>query len=94
MIDETNGYIIKSKLTMTVKTLSKYNDQSRLARKKTKKTYSETQKLTNIQVEIILKEEKYTLTNRRTSRLNVDTRKQRVKPKMKNESPYVLLLLK
>ena len=94
MIDETNGYIIKSKLTMTVKTLSKYNDQSRLARKKTKKTYSETQKLTNIQVEIILKEEKYTLTNRRTSRLNVDTRKQRVKPKMKNEAPYVLLLLK
>ena len=37
MIDETNGYIIKSKLTMTVKTLSKYNDQSRLACKKTKK---------------------------------------------------------
>ena len=81
MIGETNGYIIKSKLTMTVKTLSKYNDHSRLARKKTKKTYSETQKLTNIQVEIILKEEKYTLTNRPTSRLNVDTRTQRVKPK-------------
>ena len=37
MIDETNGYIIKSKLTMTVKTLSKYNDQSRLARKKKQK---------------------------------------------------------
>ena len=43
MIDETNGYIIKSKLTMTVKTLSKYNDQSRLACKKTKKILRDTE---------------------------------------------------
>ena len=34
------------------------------------------------------------LTNRRTSRLTVDTRTQGVKQKMKNESLYVQLLLK
>ena len=34
------------------------------------------------------------LTNRCTSRLTVDTRTQRVKQKMKNEAPYVLLSLK
>ena len=38
MIDENNGRITKSKLTIIVKTLSKYNDLSRVAVKK-KKTY-------------------------------------------------------
>ena len=31
MIDENNGCITKSKLTITVKTLTKYNDPSRVA---------------------------------------------------------------
>ena len=58
-------------------------------------TGSETQELTNIYV----KRNKNTRgrkrhTNRRTSRLTVDTRTQRVKQKMKNEAPYVRLLLK
>ena len=35
MIDENNGRITKSKLTIIVKTLSKYNDLSRVAVKKT-----------------------------------------------------------
>ena len=34
------------------------------------------------------------LTNRRSSRLTVDTCTERIKQKMKNEAPYVLLLLK
>ena len=45
MIDENNGFITKSKLTIIVKTLSKYNDWSRV---EAKQTYSETQKLKNI----------------------------------------------
>ena len=44
MIDENNGCITKSKLTITVKTLSKYNDRNRVAAKQTnKQTYSETE---------------------------------------------------
>ena len=80
MIDENNGCITKSKLIITVKTLTKYNDRSRVAAKQTNKH----------------KKGKYILTNRRTSRLTVDTRRERerVKQKMKNEAPYVLLLLK
>ena len=35
MIDENNGRITKSKLTIIVKTLSKYNDLIRVAVKKT-----------------------------------------------------------
>ena len=42
----------------------------------------------------ILKKQKEILINRHTSRLTVDTRTQRVKQKLKNEVPYVLLLLK
>ena len=37
MIDENNGRITKSKLTITVKTLSKFNDRSRLTAKQTNK---------------------------------------------------------
>ena len=50
----------------------------------------------------MLKEEKYLRTNRRTSRLTVDTHththththreRERIKQKIKNEVPYVLLL--
>ena len=78
MIDENNGCVTKSKLTITVKTLSKYNDRSRVAAKQTnKQTDSETQKLRNIQIENIPKEQKDILTNRRTNRLTVDTRTER-----------------
>ena len=90
MGDEDSGCIKKLKLIITVKTLSTYNDRTRVAAKQTNKhTYSETQKLTNI-----LKDEKYILTRRRTNRLIADTRTQRVKQKMKNGAPYVLLSLK
>ena len=52
MIDKNNDFVIKSKLTLTVKTLSKYNDRNRVAAKQTnKQTDSDTQKLTNIQEE-------------------------------------------
>ena len=94
MIDENNGCLTKPKLTITVKTLRKYKYQSRVVAKQTNKQKgSETQKLTNIQVESILKEEKYMLTNRHTSRLTVDTLTEIVKQKNKNEAPSVLLLL-
>ena len=65
MIDENNGCVKKSKLTITAKTFSKYNDWSSVA---AKQTDSQTQKLTNMYVENILKEEKDKLTNRRTNR--------------------------
>ena len=57
---ENNGCVKKSKLTITVNILSKYNQRSRVAAKQAnKQTYSETQNLRNIQVEKILQEEKY-----------------------------------
>ena len=65
MIDENNGCVKKSKLIITAKTFNKYNDWSSVA---AKQTDSETQKLTNMYVENILKEEKDKLTNRRTNR--------------------------
>ena len=37
MIDKNNNFVIKSKLTITVKTLSEYNDRSRVAAKQTNK---------------------------------------------------------
>ena len=52
MTDENNGFITKSKLTIIVKTLSKYNDRNRVAGKQ---TYSEKQKLKNIWIEKMLK---------------------------------------
>ena len=45
MIDKNNGCITKSKLTITVKTLSKYNDPSRVTARQTNK---QTNKQTNI----------------------------------------------
>ena len=40
----------------------------------------------------ILKEEKHILTNRRTSRLTVDTCTERVRQKMKNEAPCSVVI--
>ena len=37
MIDENGNYVTKSKLTITVKTFSKYNDKSRVAAKQANK---------------------------------------------------------
>ena len=49
MIDNNEDYVTKSKLTIAVKALAKYNDKSRAAVKQTnKQTDSETQKLANI----------------------------------------------
>ena len=43
MIDDNNGCITKSKLTITVETLGKYNNRSRVTAKQTnKQTDSET----------------------------------------------------
>ena len=81
IIDENNGCVTKSKLTITVKTLSKYNDLSWVAAKQSDKHLGRKH----------TKEEKDVLTNRRISRLTVDTRTERVKQKMKNGAPYVLL---
>ena len=52
----SDNYVTKSNLTITVKTLTKYNDRSRVAAKQTnKQTDSETKKLTNIQAEKLKK---------------------------------------
>ena len=48
MIDENNDCVTKSKLTITVKTLCKYNDRSRVAAKQ-KKTNKQTQRHRNWQ---------------------------------------------
>ena len=37
MIDENEDYVAKSKLTITVKTFTKYNDKNRVAAKQTNK---------------------------------------------------------
>ena len=49
MIDKNNNFVIKSKLTITVKTLSEYNDRSRVAAKQTNK---QTNKQTDSDTEI------------------------------------------
>ena len=82
MIDKNNDFVIKSKLTLTVKTLSKYNDRNRVAAKQTnKQTDSDTQKLTNIQEEkqkvILTQTHKQTYKRRHA---------QREKKQMKNEA--------
>ena len=77
MIDENKGYVAKSKLTITVKTLGKYNDRSRVAAK-------QTNRLRNTEVDKHLarkhtKGRKRHTSNRPTSTLTVDTRSERVK---------------
>ena len=80
MIDKNNNFVIKSKLTITVKTLSEYNDRSRVAAKQTNKQ-TQTQKLTNIQAEkqkvILTQTHKQTYKRRHA---------QREKKQMKNEA--------
>ena len=84
MIDEYNDCATKSKLTITVKSLSKYNDRSRVAAKQINK---QTKKQTDSDTETEEREEKDILTNRRTNRLTVDTRTQRVIQRIKNLAP-------
>ena len=90
MIDNNEDYVTKSKLTIAVKALAKYNDKSRVAVKQTnKQTNKQTQRHRNWQTlrhRSILTEQKDILTNRRTSRLIVDIRTQRGKQKMINEA--------
>ena len=77
MSDESKDCVTKSKLTKTVKTLRKYSDQSRIASKQTNK---KSQRHTNWEMfrqKNILEEQKDLLTNRRTSRLSVDTQTER-----------------
>ena len=45
MIEESKDYVTKSKLTITVKALSKYNNRSRVVVKQTNK---QTKKMANI----------------------------------------------
>ena len=90
MINENRDCATESKLAITLRTLSKY-DMSRLATRQTKK---QTQRHRNWQIfrrKNMLKKQKGILTNRRTSRLTVDTRTQRGKQKMKNEKCSVVI---
>ena len=90
MINENRDCATESKLTITLRTLSKY-DMSRLATRQTKK---QTQRHRNWQIfrrKNMLKKQKGILTNRRTSRLTVDTLTQRGKQKMKNEKCSVVI---
>ena len=85
MIDENGNYVTKSKLTITVKTFSKYNDKSRVAAKQANKQtqrHSHKKKIHTFRQ----KSKKAILTNRLTSRLEVDKRTHRGKQKVKNES--------
>ena len=74
MIDENGDYVTKPKTTITVETLCKYNEivGQQPNKQKNKQTASETQKMGNIQAE-----KKDILTNRRTCKLILDTRKER-----------------
>ena len=88
MIDKNNDFVIKSKLTLTVKTHSKYNDRNRVAAKQTnKQTDSDTQKLTNIQEEkqkvILTQTHKQTYKRRHA---------QREIKQMKNETLYSIAI--
>ena len=90
MINENRDCATESKLTITLRTLSKY-DMSRLATRQTKK---QTQRHRNWQIfrrKNMLKKQKGILTNRHTSRLTVDTRTQRGKQKMKNGKCSVVI---
>ena len=70
MIDENEDYLTKSKLTITVKTFSKYNDRNRLVVKQTNKQTQRYRKQ-----EKCVQKKKHT--NRHRSRLAVDKGTQR-----------------
>ena len=86
MIDNNEDYVTKSKLTIAVKALAKYNDKSRVAVKQTNKQTQRHRNWQTLRHRSILTEQKDILTNRRTSRLIVDIRTQRGKQKMINEA--------
>ena len=88
MINENDDYVTTSKLTITVKTLSKYNDRSTVAAKQTNKQtnrFRDTETGKNVP-----EKQKDLLTNRHISRLRVETHIMRGKQKLKMR-PYVLL---
>ena len=83
MIDENNDCFTKSKLSVTVKTLSNYNDWSRVAVKQ-----KQTNRLRDTKTDKHLgrkhtKGTKDIFTNRPTRKLTVDTRTERVNQKLK-----------
>ena len=77
-----NKDVAKSKLTIKVKTFSKYNDKSRVAAKETNK---QTLRHGDLQT-FRQKNKKNLLRNRHTSRLAMDKRIQRGKQKVKNKT--------
>ena len=89
MIDENEDYVVKSKLTITVKTFTKYNDKNRVAAKQTNKQIQRHRKQQNMRQK-----------NKKTY-LKIDTEadiqwtnaKREVNKKWQMR-PYVLLLLK
>ena len=89
MIDENEDYVAKSKLTITVKTFTKYNDKNRVAAKQTNKQIQRHRKQQNMRQK-----------NKKTY-LQIDTEadiqwtnaKREVNKKWQMR-PYVLLLLK
>ena len=82
MIIYGNKDVTKSKLTITIKTFSKYNDKRRVAAKQTNK-----QTLRHGDWQTFRQKNKTSLlTNRHTSRLAMDKRTQRGKQKVKNKT--------
>ena len=77
-----NKDVAKSKLTITVKTFSKYNDKSRVAAKETNK---QTLRHGDLQT-FRQKNKKNLLRNRHTSRPAMDKRIQRGKQKVKKKT--------
>ena len=79
MIDKYKDCTTKSKLAIKVKTVSKYNDRSRVAAKQTKNRLRKTETGKKLRQKNVLKEQKDILTNRRRSRLTVGTHTDRGK---------------
>ena len=73
MIDKYKYCTTKSKLTIKVKTVSKYNDRSRVAAKQTNKQTQKHRTGKELRQKNVLKEQKDILTNRRRSRQTVGT---------------------
>ena len=89
MIDENEDYVAKSKLTITVKTFTKYNDKNRVAAKQTNKQIQRPRKQQNM-----MQKNKKTYLQIDTEADFQWTNAKRDVNKKWQMRPYVLLLLK
>ena len=94
MIDENNGCITKSKLTTTIKTLTKYNDRSRVAANQSKKRNQRRRIDKNVGRKHTKERKMHTYKQTYCGHRQRERERERVKQKMKNEVLYVLLFLK